>query len=267
VVRLYYTPVVEPAKSVVEPGEETITAHFDTRPRSLSRWRRLQVPLIGWAGAFLQWTIGPTLRFEVLGGEHPQRIHDAGKRIIAAFWHCGIFTAVWFWRNKGLVVLVSTNFDGMWTQRLVTHMGYGVAPGSSSRGGLRGLALLKRSLEEGNDCAITPDGPHGPRQIAKPGPVMLARHTGQPILPFHIGLERARTFERSWDHARVPLPFSRVVAVIAPPMYVPQDAGRDLLERKLAELQATLDRVRNIADGWFGFPEAERARLRAEWNA
>jgi lysophospholipid acyltransferase (LPLAT)-like uncharacterized protein len=259
--------VTEPAKSVVAPDEETITAPFDTRPRNLSRWRRLQVPLIGWAGAFLQRTIGPTLRFEVLGGEHPQRIHEAGKRFIAAFWHREIFTAIWFWRNRGLVVLVSTNFDGMWTQRLVTHMGYGVAPGSSSRGGLRGLALLKRSLEEGNDCAITPDGPHGPRQIAKPGPVMLARHTGQPVLPLHIGLERAHTFERSWDHARVPLPFSRVVAVIAPPMYVPQDAGRELLEQKLAELQATLDRARSIADGWFGFPEAERTRLRAEWNA
>jgi lysophospholipid acyltransferase (LPLAT)-like uncharacterized protein len=266
-VRLYYTPVTEPVKSVVEPDEEVVSTHFDVRPRNLSRWRRLQVPLIGWAGAFLQWTIGPTLRFEVLGWKHAQGVHNVGKRCILTFWHGAIFAATWWWRNRGIMVLTSTNFDGLWTGRVIEHMGYRVAPGSSSRGGLRGLVLMARGLEKGHDVAFTLDGPRGPRHVAKPGPVMLARRTGHPVVAFHIGLQRAHVFEKSWDRAHVPLPFSRAITVIAPAIDVPQGASRELLEQKLAELQATLDRVRNIADGWFGFPEAERARLRAEWNA
>jgi lysophospholipid acyltransferase (LPLAT)-like uncharacterized protein len=259
--------VSEPAKSVVAPDEETITAHFDTRPRNLSRWRRLQIPLIGGAGAFLLRAIGPTLRFEVLGAQHAQRVYALKKRCIWTFWHGAIFSAAWSWRNQGIMVLTSTNFDGMWMGRVAEHMGYQAAPGSSSRGGLRGLVIMARGLEQGHDVAFTLDGPRGPRHVVKPGPVMLARRTGFPIVAFHIGVKRAYVFEKSWDRTQIPLPFSEAVTVIAPPIDVPRDASRELLEQKLAELQAAFDRVSNIAEGWFGYPEAERARLRAEWNA
>jgi len=50
--------------------------------------------------------------------------------------------------------------------------------------------------------------------------VILARRTGQPILLFHIAVEKAYTFEKSWDLFQVPHLFSRAVVVIAPPVYV-----------------------------------------------
>src|SRR5713226_1832466 len=94
----------------------------------------------------------------------------------------------------------TTAFDGQWTRKVIEWLGFGTAQGSSSRGGLRGLAVMARRLEEGVDCAFTIDGPRGPRYVAKPGPVMLARKTGCPVMLFHIGVDRGKTFTRTWDH-------------------------------------------------------------------
>src|SRR2546425_9727808 len=49
------------------------------------------------------------------------------------------------------------------------------------------------------------------RSIAKPGPVMLARKSGCPIMVFHIGVDRGKTFEKTWDHFLLPKPFARTV--------------------------------------------------------
>jgi len=122
-------------------------------------------------------------------------------------------------------------------------------------------------LEEGFDCAFTIDGPRGPRYIAKPGPVMLARKTGCPIIVFHIGVDRGKTFESTWDHFLLPMPFARTVILFSPPIYVPKDTGAELMEAKHAEMQRELERLRDIAEGWFILREEERARFRKEFNA
>ena len=166
-----------------------------------------------------------------------------------------------------MVVLNTTNFDGQWTRRVIERFGFATAQGSSTRGGLRGLAVMAQHIEKGSDAAFTIDGPRGPRYIAKPGPVMLARRTGQPIYVFHIGVERGRTLEKAWDLMRIPYPFSRAVMVSAPLIPVAPDANADEMERKHAEMQKALERVRDVAESWFTVSEAEREELREEWNA
>ena len=114
--------------------------------------------------------------------------------------------------------------------------------------------------------AFTIDGPRGPRYVAKPGPVILARRAGSPISVFHIGLKRAFTFKKSWDLFQVPLPFSRAVMFVAPPIRVPVDAGSDVMHTKQAEMQAALERVRDVAESWFRFTPREQDGLREEWS-
>jgi lysophospholipid acyltransferase (LPLAT)-like uncharacterized protein len=126
---------------------------------------------------------------------------------------------------------------------------------------------MARRLEEGRDVAFTIDGPRGPRFVAKPGPVMLARRTGCPIMVFHVGLENSWTLEKTWDLFQIPRPFSRAVLLIAPLIEVPAGAGREEMERKHAEMQAALDRVREASESWFTLPPAERQRLAREWDA
>ncbi len=227
----------------------------------------MQIPLIAGAVYGLLKLLGPTLRFEDLGVRHLEEIHAHGERAIGAFWHRAIFSATWRFRDSGAVIMNTTNFDGQWTRRVIEKLGYLTAQGSSSRGGLRGLMVMAQRIAEGHDVAFTIDGPRGPRYVAKPGPVMLARRTGQPILCYHVGLERAHTFEKSWDLFQIPLPFSRAVVAMAPPIYVPGDADREASERRHAEMQAALERCRDVAESWFQITETERERLRSEWNA
>ena len=240
--------------------------HYDTRLPELPWSRRVQIPIIAAAVYSIIRTLGPTLRYEVLGWQHAERVYAAKKQCIWAFWHRVIIPVAWWGRNRGAVVMNTTAFDGQWTRKVIEWLGFGTAQGSSSRGGLRGLAVMARRLEEGLDCAFTIDGPRGPRYVAKPGPVMLARKTGCPVLVFHIGVERGKTFEKTWDQFLLPKPFSRTVILFAPPVYVPPDADRETLDAKHAEMQRELERVRDIAEMWFSLSEAEREKYRTKFQ-
>src|SRR5437870_9532768 len=225
---------VEAAKKT---EQEAVNLHYDTRLPPLPWTRRIQIPFIAAAVYSVIRTLGPTLRYEVLGWQHAEKVHASGKRIIWAFWHRIILPIVWWHRHHGVVVMDTTAFDGRWTRKVIEWLGFGTAQGSSSRGGLRGLAVMAKRLEESADCAFTIDGPRGPRYIAKPGPVMLARKTGRAIYVFHIGVEKALTLERAWDKMQIPHPFSRAVMVGAPLIFVSPDADAEELKRKHAEMQ------------------------------
>ena len=158
----------------------------------------------------------------------------------------------------------TTAFDGQWTRKVIEWLGFGTAQGSSSRGGLRGLNVMAERIREGLDCAFTIDGPRGPRYVAKVGPVLLARMTGAPIMVFHVGVDRGKTIEKTWDHFLLPSLFARAILIGGEPIYVAQDADADMIRAKHKELQKALERVRDLAEGWFSRNEEERNRLRGE---
>jgi lysophospholipid acyltransferase (LPLAT)-like uncharacterized protein len=249
------------------PADEPVSSLYDTRLPQLSLWRKMQIPIIAAAVISIIRVLGPTLHFEKIGQQHYDQSRAQGVPVISAFWHRCIISATWYWRNRNIVVMNTTNFDGQWTRRVIEHFGFGTAQGSSTRGGMRGLAVMAQRLEKGVDCAFTIDGPRGPRYVAKPGPVMLARRTGRPIFVFHVGLEKALTLKKAWDLMQIPHPFSRAIVVSAPLISVSPDADAEELKRKQAEMQAALERVRDTAESWFGLSETEREHLRAEWNA
>ena len=247
-------------------AQEVVSAHYDTRLPTLPWSRRIQIPLIAAAVYSVIRLLGPTLRYEVIGWQHAERVYASKKQIIWAFWHRVIIPIVWWYRNHGVVIMNTTAFDGQWTRRVIEWLGFGTAQGSSSRGGLRGLAVMAKRLGEGVDCGFTIDGPRGPRYVAKPGPVILARKTGCPVMVFHIGVDRGITFEKTWDHFLLPKPFARAAILFAPPIYVPPDANPEVLEAKHAEMQRELERVRDIAESWFSMSDKERDLVRAEFD-
>jgi hypothetical protein len=227
----------------------------------------MQIPIIAGAAYTLVRLVGPTLRTEVIGVHNAVQIRDQGEPGIGAFWHRCIFSAIWFWRKRGIVVLNTVNFDGQWTRRVIERLGFGTVQGSSSRGGVEGLTAMAKCLDAGRNVAFTIDGPRGPRYIAKPGPVILARRTGKPISVFHIGVKHAFTLRKSWDLFQFPFPFSRTIVAVAPPIRVPTDAGSEMIKMKQDEMQRALERVRDVAESWFNLSEGEKDKLREEWSA
>jgi len=228
-------------------GQEPVSVHYDTRPPDLPWSRRMQIPVIASAVYSVIRTLGPTLRYEVLGWQHAEQVYAARKHCIWAFWHRVIIPVAWWGRNRGVVVMNTTAFDGQWTRKVIEWLGFGTAQGSSTRGGLRGLAVMARRLEEGLDCAFTIDGPRGPRYVAKPGPVLLARNAGLPIHAFHVAVERAWVLN-SWDRFMVPKPFSRVLLRVSGPLHIPASASDDEMQQCHAAMQALLDHTREAAE-------------------
>ena len=226
----------------------------------------MQIPVIAWAVYWVVRLIGPTLRLEIVGVQNAVQIPNGGEPAIGAFWHRSIFPAIWIFRNRGIVVMNTVNFDGQWTRRVIERLGFGTAQGSSSRGAIEGLTVMSQRLEEGKHVAFTIDGPRGPRFVAKPGPVILARRTGNPISVFHIGLKWAHTFKKSWDLFQLPYPFSRAVMFVAPPIRVPMDADSDTIKTKIAEMQTALEKVRDAAESWFDLSVREQEDFREKWN-
>jgi lysophospholipid acyltransferase (LPLAT)-like uncharacterized protein len=261
---LYYMKMETSEKRTEEAQEAQISAHYDVRLPKLPWQRRIQIPIIAAIVYSVIRALGPTLRFEVLGRATVDRIWSTKQPIIWAFWHRCIIPIAWFGRNRGIVIMNTTAFDGQWTRKVIEWLGFGTAQGSSSRGGLRGLAVMSQRIQEGLDCGFTIDGPRGPRYVSKVGPVLLARMTGAPIMVFHVGVERGTTFQKTWDHFCLPHLFTRAVLVGGKPIYVPQDADSDTIKAKHEEMQKELERVRDISEGWFALSEDERTRYRAE---
>jgi len=208
-------------------------------------WQRFQIWLIGWAGYFLIRILGPTLRYTV-------SIEDGGPQhwyvapVIYPFWHRCLIPACFLWRHKRIAVLTSTSFDGEYIARILQRFGYTPVRGSSTRGGVRGLLGMQQELESGRSVAFTIDGPKGPMYEAKPGPVLLARVTGLPIVCFHVALQDPWVLSKSWDQFMIPKPFSRALLRVSRMIHVPSDA--DNLDAYHAEMQAALDRTREYTE-------------------
>src|SRR3989454_2174510 len=166
---------------------QAVNVHYDTRLPDLPWSRRIQIPIIAAAVYSVIRMLGPTLRYEVLGWQHAEQVYAAKKQCIWAFWHRIIIPIVWWYRNHGVVVMNTTAFDGQWTRKVIEWLGFGTAQGSSSRGGLRGLAVMGRRVGEGGGWAVTSDGAPGARGVGKPGAGEVGRKKGGALLGFHIG--------------------------------------------------------------------------------
>jgi len=194
--------------------------------------------------------IGKTLRWSVRGQEHLEAASRNGAPPIYTFWHNRVFLATYFWQKRRIVVMTSQSFDGEYIARFIQRFGAGAARGSSTRGGTTALAEMSRLLRLGYPAAFTIDGPKGPRYVAKMGGVLLAKKTGQPMLPFTITARRYWEAKKSWDRAQAPFPFTRARVEIAPPIFVPGDADENTLQAKRNELQRVLDELSRRGKNW-----------------
>jgi hypothetical protein len=248
-------PSDKAANAVTEPPgapPPAASGKLSEAPPTFTLWQKVQIAVASWVGYLAVALIGRSLRFEIHGWENWEVARKLGQGMVYTFWHEQIFAATWFWRKRGIVVMSGLAFDSQYTARIIRWHGFGVARGSASRGGKRAFLEMVRRVRAGADAAFTIDGPRGPRYVAKPGSVLLAKATGAAILCFHIALRHAYVFRKSWDQTQIPYPFSKAAIFIAPPLVVSRDADDQELARKVAEVQATLDELRRRGEHWAG---------------
>jgi len=102
------------------------------------------------------------------------------------------------------------------------HLGIRAVRGSGTRGWIGGLRGLLAARTRGEDIAIVPDGPRGPRRKAKSGAVQLARGTGLPLVVVGAATRPVHRLA-SWDRMQLPWLFARVGLVVSAPLVLPGD--------------------------------------------
>lgn len=191
-----------------------------------------------------------TCRIRTIGEDNYRRFWDAGQPTVFVLWHGRLLPCTYHHRQQGVVTLVSRHRDGEYIARIVERWGFFPVRGSSSRGGLEAVRELIRFVRRGRSLAVTPDGPRGPREVMKLGPLLVAQRTGAPVIPTECTATRAWFFG-GWDRFLVPQPFSRITIHYGEPVMIPREASeaelediaRDI-ERRMAEMRAGLGGAR-----------------------
>jgi lysophospholipid acyltransferase (LPLAT)-like uncharacterized protein len=193
-----------------------------------------------------------TVLLKLLGGTLRWRFEDragyrnraSGNPFIVGVWHNRILVLPlifeWFCKRcYPVCILTSPSRDGALLSQFMANFGMASVRGSSSRGGIKAILLLRSQLRDGVDVAITPDGPRGPVYEPNPGLLRLAVKTGLPVMAIRVDYERFWEI-KSWDKFRIPKPFSRVHVTMLPPVtFAEEDTA------KLCELLGSRDPQEN----------------------
>ena len=130
-------------------------------------------------GAMFIRLLHATLRVRHVGVE----TLDAMPQYIIAFWHEHLMMMLHARYRRPIRVLVSQSRDGELIASTFSRYGVDVSRGSTTRGGIAALRDMIRSARAGSNIVFTPDGPKGPRRIAKDGVIYAAQATGLPVVP------------------------------------------------------------------------------------
>ncbi|MDR1457909.1 MAG: lysophospholipid acyltransferase family protein [Puniceicoccales bacterium] len=166
-----------------------------------------------------------TLKIELSGEDQTALSPKKDTPKIYAFWHNRLFIAAEIYERymprSNIYGLISPSKDGAWLTEIYKSTGIKAVRGSSKRRGHEALMELENILNCGYNCALTPDGPRGPRYLAKAGIANLAKKVGTPIVL--VGCNFASAWRlKSWDKFYIPKPFSKIritTATLEPSQY------------------------------------------------
>lgn len=176
-------------------------------------------------------------------------VHDdcRGQKLYL-FWHEYILVPLAVRGHCNLAMLLSRHQDAEILSHAARYMGFGTIRGSTARGGVTALReMLRRSQHM--HLTMVPDGPRGPRRVMAPGPIYLASRLGLPLVLLGLGLDRPWR-ANSWDRFAIPRPFSRVRAIVSPPLYLPSGLDRDGLEHYRQQVEHLLNYLTGDAERW-----------------
>src|SRR5439155_26866954 len=129
-------------------------------------------------------------------------------QVILAFWHeCNMAAFVTARKLRGDLPHASFSTQGF-RGSVITSMlelsGTPIRifelPPEGDRVAGRAFAVrMARLAERGYSPIVTPDGPFGPRRVAKPRALIVARASGLPVLPWSLTVRREIRLRGRWD--------------------------------------------------------------------
>jgi lysophospholipid acyltransferase (LPLAT)-like uncharacterized protein len=183
------------------------------------------------------------------------------KPIVGAFLHARTFQLLYYFSrpHRGRWMLMcSRSSDGDLMTKVERGLGYRVARGSSGSGGARALAEMIKAQREDRHLhsCLAVDGSRGPRGIAQPGILTLARKSTGVLLPVAASASKSWILG-SWDRTVIPKPGARINILIGEPMELPAKMDEQQTESARMELQRRLIAMHLDLDARTGFSDAE----------
>ncbi|MDD5716399.1 MAG: lysophospholipid acyltransferase family protein [Sulfuricurvum sp.] len=159
--------------------------------------------------------------------------------VVFAFWHGNLLMQPYlYYRYRAIPkvkVMISDHFDGQIIARTIRYFHLGTIHGSSTRGGAKVLINGLKSLNEGYDIGITPDGPKGPRYSMSDGVVILAQKRKTKVVVFSCSPSSYWQLS-SWDRFIIPKPFGTIDFYASEPIDtegLETERAKDLIREEL----------------------------------
>ncbi|MBS3818179.1 lysophospholipid acyltransferase family protein [bacterium] len=227
-----------------------------------SLWKKLKWNLVGILGKMILWVWHKSARVTIVGQDPYLRLREKRKPVILMVWHGRIFILPYFFRNKGVMPLVSPSQDGEIAAQIMARWGHKIVRGSSSHMMVKAWNEMRKGLQNGGEVIVVSDGPRGPNRKMKMGGLKLAQLTRSYLVPFSFSTSRKK-FLQSWDQFLMFYPFSRVVTVFGQPVKVQAHLSKAQLEEKRKQLEKELVRLDRKADEFFSdsqthFPKKDK---------
>ncbi len=188
------------------------------------------LPYLIWA-VYSLWV--RTWRLEIRESGGLKKAIQEKKPRVYAFWHGDELVMTTLARYYSVATMTSTSKDGEMLDKIVRLMGIRTSRGSSTRGGVNALKGIIDIAKQGPTPVVAVDGPKGPFHKVKPGVFQIAKALDALVVPIGFHATRVKIFERAWNKARLPLPFSKVIVVWGEPYSV--NAESDPRDQNLAE--------------------------------
>lgn len=188
------------------------------------------------------------IRYSGLENRNQALASSPTKSFVAAIWHQHSLAGIVGQKHRGYVVMVSKSVDGEFIDIPVHDLGFLSARGSSKKGGLEAKEEMAALVRKGHKASMTVDGPRGPRQQVKLGLIDIARQTGAPLIPVGFAYSKTKIFTKSWDHFRLPYPFSKIHFRFGPAFNVPSHLSSTELapyQEKLRQDMLDQERIAN----------------------
>ena len=130
--------------------------------------------------------------------------------IIFACWHGELLMLPYLYshyrKTPHAKVLISNHFDGELISKTIKFFGLGTLAGSTTRNAARVLIQSIKTLKDGYDIGITPDGPKGPKGEIADGIIIMAQKAKAKIVLVEIKPTKYWQLN-SWDRFTIPKPF------------------------------------------------------------
>lgn len=200
-----------------------------------------------------------TSKWEVTGTEDRDRLFAEGKPYIIALWHnrIGMMPFAYAEQSHNLCVVASGHRDGRLVIDTMERFGFDGIPVDSKDGAKATRAIVKR-LKDGKHIGFTPDGPRGPRLVAKDGMIVIASLAGVPIIPVSYAMKRRRVL-RTWDLFQLPLPFNRGICRWGAAIDIPKKADAETRAALRLHVEETMNAMTDACDREMGHEPVPRA--------